>query len=213
MSGIWWALITISVGALIITNPALALASMIAGANESVKLAMSLCASYAFWLGFFSLIDKLGIAKILAKILSPVIKFLFPSATRQSSEFIALNVSANVIGLGNASTPMGIRAMSELEKDRPQCEKDSTSISHDMLTFLVLSSTSLQILPTTVLGLRATMGSTDPTSIIFPCIVATVTSTIVGVGVCKIISAIKTRKQTKKIKNSTNVVSTKSSAR
>ena len=203
MSVIWWVLTCVSIVAIIITNPSQALPVMINGANEATKLAMSLTATYALWLGFFEIVERIGVAKWLSKIVSPIIKFLFPSAGEQASELITLNVSANVLGLGNAATSIGVRAMSELENSLEQNNQkfQKESLSDDMITFLVLSATGLQILPTTMLGLRVSVGSQDPTCVLLPCVVATIVSALVGVFACKLIGWIKRKNKRVKIKN------------
>ena len=188
MKGIWWVLMVAGLGALIFTQPSAALSSMVTGANEAVKLSMSRAASYALWLGFFALIEGLGVGKLIAKIFKPIISFLFPHASERARELITLNASANVIGLGNAATPVGINAMAELEASI--VDDENNRISDDMAMLLVVSATGLQLLPTTMLGLRVSMGSENATAVLFPCVVATVCSTVIGVLACKLIALI-----------------------
>ncbi len=185
MSVIWTILMIVSLAVLIFTNPQLALKSMLSGSSNAVDLAVKLVASYAFWMGLFSLLEKLKITDFLAKILKKPIKFLFPNEDEQTEKFITMNVSANLLGLGNASTPMGINAVKNMY------EKGSFS---NVSTFLVLSATSLQILPTTVISMRVSAGSTAPMSIFIPSLVATVISTVLGITICKTIEKLKLKR-------------------
>ncbi|MBE5732162.1 MAG: hypothetical protein E7353_03905 [Clostridiales bacterium] len=185
MSAIWTILMLASLAVLIFSSPQTALKAMLDGSSNAVSLAIKLVASYAFWMGLFSLLEKLKITDFLAKILKKPIKFLFPGENEQTEKFITMNVSANLLGLGNASTPMGINAIKNMYNG-----KTSDNIS----TFIVLSATSLQILPTTVISMRVGAGSTSPMSIFVPSLIATIISTVLGVVICKIIGFLRNKK-------------------
>ena len=167
--------------AMLVVNPDGAINSMISGANNAVTLALTLLASYALWLGLFKLVDKTGISGFLARLLRHPVNFLFPGVNDKAKGYLSANIAANFLGLGNAATPMGINAA---------CEMDDKSgrATDGMIMLLVLSSTSLQLLPSTVIGLRAAKGSASPASFLPACICATVLSTIVGITLVKLIS-------------------------
>jgi spore maturation protein A len=186
MSAIWTILMLSSLAVLIFSSPQTALKAMLEGSSNAVDLAIKLVASYAFWMGLFSLLEKLKITDFLAKILKKPVKFLFPNESEQTEKFITMNISANLLGLGNASTPMGINAVKNMYKGET---------SDNISTFIVLSATSLQILPTTVISMRVNAGSTSPMSIFIPSLVATVISTVLGVLICKIIRFARNKKQ------------------
>jgi spore maturation protein A len=186
MSAIWTILMLSSLAVLIFSSPQTALKAMLEGSSNAVDLAVKLVASYAFWMGLFSLLEKLKITDFLAKILKKPVKFLFPNESEQTEKFITMNISANLLGLGNASTPMGINAVKNMYKGET---------SDNISTFIVLSATSLQILPTTVISMRVNAGSTSPMSIFIPSLVATVISTILGVLICKLIRFARNKKQ------------------
>ena len=186
MSAIWTILMLSSLAVLIFSSPQTALKAMLEGSSNAVDLAIKLVASYAFWMGLFSLLEKLKITDFLAKILKKPVKFLFPNESEQTEKFITMNISANLLGLGNASTPMGINAVKNMYKGET---------SDNISTFIVLSATSLQILPTTVISMRVSAGSTSPMSIFIPSLVATVISTVLGVLICKIIRFARNKKQ------------------
>ena len=170
-----------AIAALLFTNPDAAIAAMTAGATESVSLAISLVALYAFWLGFFALLDKLKISDFIAKLLKKPMRFLFKNVDEKTEKYITMNVSANLLGLGNAATPMGINAMNGLSRDK-------TFATSDMIMMIVISATSLQLLPSTVIGMRASHGSVSPASFLPASIVATVLSTAIGILLVKLCS-------------------------
>lgn len=184
MSVIWTILMVVSLAVLIFTRPQDALKAMLKGSTAAVDLAVKLVATYAFWMGLFSLLEKLRITDVLAKILRKPIRFLFPGESEQTEKFITMNVSANLLGLGNPATPMAINAVKGMYERG----------AHDNITtFLVLSATSLQILPTTVISMRVTAGSVSPMSIFIPSLIATVISTVLGVTICKVIEKLKAK--------------------
>lgn len=188
MAIIWLIMLAVSLGLMIFTDPSAAVSSMIDGAHGAVELSLNLMALYAFWLGFFSLIERLGLSRGLERLLRPVISRLFPSCDYETRKFITMNVSANLLGLGNAATPMAISAINRMDTGD---EKAST----DMIMLTVISATSLQILPTTVIGMRATAGSANPADFLFPSLVATVLSTAIGIIGVKLCSKIFDRKK------------------
>ncbi len=188
MAIIWLIMLAASLGLMIFTNPAAAVNAMVDGAHGAVELSLNLLALYAFWLGFFSLIEKLGLSRVLERLLRPVISRLFPSSDAETRKYITMNVSANLLGLGNAATPMAITAINRMDTGDKRA-------STDMIMLTVISATSLQILPTTVIGMRATAGSANPADFLFPSLVATVLSTLIGIIGVKLCSKIFDRKK------------------
>lgn len=179
MNLIWNVLLISALAVLIIKNPQTALRAMLQGSENAVSLALKLVASYAFWLGFFSLLEKLKITDFIAKLLKKPIKFLFPNESEETEKFITMNVSTNLLGLGNASTPMGINAVKNMYGGK---------VTDNISTFIVLSATSLQIIPSSVISMRISADSASPMSIFFPSLIATVTSTVLGIIICKLIA-------------------------
>lgn len=172
--------------AMLVYNPDGAINSMVGGANDAVSLALTLLASYSLWMGLFALVDKIGLGGVIARILRAPVNFLFPNSSPEAKKFVSGNIAANFLGLGNAATPMGISAASEMD--------DGSGIAGtDAIMLVVLSSTSLQLLPSTVIGLRAAKGSASPAAFLPACLVATVLSTLVGVTLVKLISFAKKR--------------------
>lgn len=183
MNVLWTIIMIAGIIAMLLVNPDGAINSMISGANNAVTLALTLLASYALWLGLFKLVEKTGISGFLTKLLRRPVNFLFPGVNDKAKGYLSSNIAANFLGLGNAATPMGINAVCEMD------DKNGRA-TDGMIMLLVLSSTSLQLLPSTVIGLRAAKGSLSPASFLPACICATVLSTIVGITLVKLISFI-----------------------
>ncbi len=183
MNALWTIIMIAGIIAMLLVNPDGAINSMISGANNAVTLALTLLASYALWLGLFKLVEKTGISGFLTKLMRRPVNFLFPGVNDKAKGYLSSNIAANFLGLGNAATPMGINAVCEMD------DKNGRA-TDGMIMLLVLSSTSLQLLPSTVIGLRAAKGSLSPASFLPACICATVLSTIVGITLVKLISFI-----------------------
>ncbi|MBQ0017047.1 MAG: hypothetical protein KBT30_00265 [Clostridiales bacterium] len=150
------------------------------GAGEkAVNLCISLISIYAIWLGILELVEKSGLNKVIAKLLSPLIKFLFGNQPEEVKNELAVNLSANMLGMGNASTPSGIKAMQMLDDKSGKATKP-------MIMLMLINSMSLQIIPTTLIGMRIASGSTDPTNIIFPILITSFVSTFIGVFMVKL---------------------------
>ena len=192
MNIFWLIMMLASMLVLLIVNPSAMLSEMIGASTEALELCIELCAVYVVWLGFIELIDASGLSKKLAKLLRPLIKRIFKIDNEETEKLIALNISANMLGVGNAATPMGIRAMQALD--------DKTGKANfAMIMLVVINATSIQLLPTTVIGLRASAGSENSADIILPTLIVTVITTIMGIllvhGIEKLRQKLKGRKK------------------
>lgn len=163
------------------------------GALEATREAVSLCitmlGAVAFWVGLMEIADKAGLIEKWKRGLCPVLKLLFPrlDLEGEAAGFIATNLIANILGLGWACTPAGLKAMEaleEVEKKRLHVDKLSRA-SKEMCTFLIVNISSLQLIPVNMIVYRTQYGSVNPTSIIMPAIVATSISTVAGVVFAK----------------------------
>ena len=179
MNKIWLIMLISGISTLLFINPAGVLEAVTNGAQSSVNLSIRLVALYAFWLGFFALLEKTGVSKVLSRLLRPLVKFLFPEAADDTKKFVTMNMSANILGLGNAATPMAIKAINSMDDG-------SGKASLNMMMLVVISATSLQLLPTTIIGLRADHGSATPADFLPASIVATLVATIIGVTLLKL---------------------------
>ncbi|SMO41279.1 nucleoside recognition domain-containing protein [Melghirimyces algeriensis] len=149
------------------------------GAKEGVAVCIGLISVLVFWLGMMRIAQDAGLLKKLASVLHPVARFLFPNIPRDhpAMGYILSNMSANLFGLGNAATPMGLKAMEELQKLNP----DKKTATPAMCTLLALNTSSLTLIPTTIIGIRMEYGSVNPTEIIGTTIFATCCSTVMAI--------------------------------
>lgn len=151
--------------------------------EESVMTVLKLIGPMSLWLGIMKLAEEAGLVKILAHLFKPLARFLFPKVPTDHPALgaIMMNFSANLLGLGNSATPLGIKAMNELQK----LNNNSSRASDAMCTFLVINTSSLTLIPTTILALRISADSNQVTSIIGTTLFATAASTVIGLLVNK----------------------------
>lgn len=155
---------------------------------DSTKSALDICFNIlgilCMWSGFMKIAEKCGIVNKLSKLVSPVVRLLFPALPRDSDVLghIAMNMTANILGLGNVATPLGIKAMEKLQKYN--VKKDE--LSNEMMMFVVLNTASIQLIPTSVIAMRVMTGSSSPTEIVLPTILSSFISVMVGVILVKI---------------------------
>jgi spore maturation protein A len=198
---LWGFMIMIGLGYGIITGQVEALSNAaIDSAGEAVTLAVTMLGIMAMWTGLMEIARQAGLMERMTRGLYPVLHFLFPRIPdgHKASEYIAANIIANVLGLGWAATPMGLKAMKELaviERERLAKERGSDpdeveikKASDEMCTFLVINISSLQLIPVSVIAYRAQYGAVNPAAIVLPGLIATLVSTVVAVLFCKVMS-------------------------
>lgn len=153
--------------------------SIFDSAEKGVMLTFNLLSIMCFWLGIMKIIEKSGFIHLIIYFLKPIAHWLFPGVPRdhKAMNSMLMNMSANLLGMGNAATPFGIKAMQEMQ----QLNKKSDTATEDMCTFLAINTASLTLVPTTVIALRAATGAQNPTDIIGTTIIATSCSTVVAV--------------------------------
>lgn len=154
------------------------------GAKDAALLCVSLIGAYILWLGVLNVAKEAGLVDAIARRMRGVIRWLFPSVPPggAASGFITLNIVANMLGMGNAATPFGLKAMKELQAINP----DKTRASDAMCMFLVVNASSVQLLPLTVIALRSAAGSASPGDIVITALLATTVTTAVGITAAKI---------------------------
>ena len=158
--------------------------SILSGAELSVKVAFSLIGIMAFWLGMMKIADKCGLITIIAKLINPITKKLFNEIPEDSPAIgdIAMSFSANAFGLTNAATPIGIKAMEELQKHN----KDKNSASNAMCMFLAMNTAGFQLIPATVIAVLISIGYKNPTEIIAPTLLVTSIAFVSAIVLAKI---------------------------
>ncbi|MEG0854702.1 MAG: spore maturation protein A [Angelakisella sp.] len=161
-------------------------AASLNGCKQAVDLAITLSGSLALWGGVMKIAEKSGITKGLCSLLSPLTKgILFRRLPENSPAFaaISMNLAANLLGLGNAATPLGLAAMRELEKEAGH----PTVATREMVVFVALNTASMQLIPTTTAFLRLQMGSADPMEILVPVWISSFISVVVAVSLANIL--------------------------
>jgi len=187
MSIVWFVMILLSVVLLVFKNPSLVISELLGASASAVEYCFNLVGIYAIWLGIIEILDKSGLSDKLANLLNPAIKILFKSRNETANKYIAINMASNILGLGNAATPSGIKAMQELDD-----KTGKANFSAVML--LVINSVSIQLLPTTIISLRESAGSKSSTDIIFPIIISSIITCTFAITLVFLFNKIKRKK-------------------
>ena len=155
---------------------------------ESIKstttFILNLIGNICFWTGIMKIVSSTSILNKIQKIIDPLIKWIFPEINKNTESYnnISMNMVSNLIGLGNAATPCGLKAMEELQKENKNKEK----LSNSMIKFMLINTASLQLIPTTIIAIRTSLGSQKPSSIIFGVWLASLVSFISIIIISKI---------------------------
>lgn len=181
---IWASFIIIGILYSILTNNTELISTEIIKSTETtLNMITKIFPVMALWLGIMKIAEESNLLKKISKLLSPIMKKIFPEIpeNHESISLITTNVVANLFGLGNAGTPIGLKTMKSLQ----ELNKNKKEASHSMITFLVLNTTGLTIIPTTILSLN--MNAKNPTEIILPCFLASLSATIGGLIIDRIL--------------------------
>ena len=183
MNYIWCGMIIISIIVSVFTGTVdETINAAFEGAKSAVFTILSFAGIMCFWTGIMKVAERAGLSQKVEKLLRPVINFLFPHTGSEAKKYIAINMSANLLGMGNAATPMGIKAMECLDKEN----KNPLYASDDMCMLVVLNTTSIQLIPTTIIALRVAASSADPFSIILPIWISSLTAVLAAVFLAKL---------------------------
>lgn len=170
-------------------------------AKEAVMLCITMLGIMSFWSGIMEVGRKSGLIERMSQKMSPILRFLFPRIPKDhpAFEYIATNIIANILGLGWAATPAGLKAMEalkDLEEQRRNGEVPKRysvkplpegTANNEMCTFLIINISSLQLIPVNMIAYRSQYGSPNPMAVVGPALIATLISTIVGVAACKLL--------------------------
>ena len=178
MNAIFGVILILSTTVLLFADPEKVLSGFLAGGEKALALSLNLIVVYAVWLGVLNVFEKTGLSEKVAKLLKPANKLLFGTLPEKANDFISLNISANILGMSGATTPMGIKAIKELEKH--------SGTDYAITMFFVINATSIQLIPSSVLALRLKCGAQYPSDIILPTILATLLSSVIGVLLVKL---------------------------
>ncbi len=155
------------------------LSALQAGASDALDTVLRLSGAYLLWMGLLNVAEKAGLIRALSRLLSPVLRLLFPDAGK-AKEAISLNLAANMLGMGNAATPYGLRAMRLLDEANPH----PGVATNEMCVLLVINASCLELFPATLIGLRASFGSARPAAVVLPTLLSSLSATVVAVVLC-----------------------------
>lgn len=187
MNAIFLSLIVASIVSLLFTGPQKVLIGLNDGASKALSFSLYMLPIYAIWLGILELMEKSKLTEKLAKLLKPFIRFLFGKQDETTENLLAQNIAGNLIGVGGVATPSGIEACTLMQKENVQ-------VVPQVAMLILLNSSSLQIVPTTLLSLRQTYGSTNPSNILAPCLITSLLTTIFAVFMAKFFEKIKQKR-------------------
>ena len=153
--------------------------------KSAIELSLSLLGTICLWNGIMQIASKTRIIKFLEKILNPITKKIFPDKNKNEiiHKEITMNIIANIMGLGNAATPLGLKAMKSLQKKN----KEKNKLSNSMVMLIVLNTASIQIIPTTVIAIRSSLGSNNPAQMMVPVWISTILSASAAILFAKLL--------------------------
>lgn len=159
--------------------------SIFTSCAQTVDLTLKLFGTMCLWNGLMKIVQETSLMTKLTKFISPLMKFLFPTMKKEDKEYkeITINIIANLLGIGNAATPLGLKAMQTMQEKNPQKDR----ITDSMAMFIVLNTASIQLIPSTVIAVRASLGSVNPSQIIVPVWIATIAADVAGIIASKIL--------------------------
>lgn len=171
------------VGSIVFNNLGDLNKAILTEASSGIDLAISLAGIMALWMGIMNIAKESGLIDKIGSKLSGVMKFLFPSVPKghNAMSYMVMNIALNMLGAGNGATAFGLKAMDELQT----LNRRKDTATNDMIMFLVINISSVQIVPFTIIKMRMDMGSTNPSEIILTTLFATTVSTIVAISTCK----------------------------
>lgn len=203
MNYIWGGMIIISLIVSVFTGRVeQTAAAAVSGAGDAVNLTVSLMGIMCLWTGISKIGEDGGLLRLISKVLNPVLRVIFPKLDPDSKGFrrIVMNVVANLLGMGNAATPLGINAVTELWNENG---KKSTA-TNEMCMFVVLNTASLQLIPSTLISLRQSYGSANPGDVILPIWICEICALTAGIFMAKFLSRVWDKKTDKKMSKRIN---------
>lgn len=174
MNVVWTVVTVVSLAVLTAASPQSVLSVLVDSGSQALKTALELCGVYCLWLGVFSVAEQCRLVEKLASKLQPMNKFLYGKLPQDASEYVSLNFASNLLGVGNAATPSAVEALKRTETT------ERLSFAGTML--FVVNASGVQLIPTTVIGLRATFGSANAADIVLPNFLTTVVTATLGVA-------------------------------
>lgn len=179
MNGLFSIVFLLATLLLLFLAPESFLPTLLQGATKSATLCFSLISTYAVWLGLMNVWKDSGVTRVVSRSMQPLAKKLFKTSDPETLDAVCMNMSVNLLGISGAATPYGIKAANLLDK------ADSAEYSSSML--FVINATSIQLIPTSIIGVRTALHSVAPADIILPTLITTVFSTLLAVGLVRLL--------------------------
>jgi spore maturation protein A len=183
---VWFGLMAVALVVAAINGTAEAVTrGAVESASSAVQIAIGLVGIMTLWLGMMRIAEAAGLVTLVGRALRPLLRWLFPEvpAAHPAAGAIVLALAANMLGLNNAATPLGIKAMEELQTLNPE----KGTASNPMVTFMAVTTSGVQLIPASMIGVLAAAGSTNPTAIIAPTLIATFIGTVAAVVAAKVL--------------------------
>ena len=177
MNFVWTSVLVVGLLILIIVDPENAFSHMLQGSEKAIDLSLQLWSVYAIWLGILQIMEDTGLDKVVCRVLKPIILYLFVDVDEYTAEQIAINITSNILGMGNASTPSGINAIAGMYKGDKR-------ITGNMGVLVIFNTANIQLIPTTIIGIRILHKSVSASSIIIPTIATIAITTPVPLATC-----------------------------
>lgn len=196
LNSFWPICIIISIGFAIVTgNIDKINNSVFESAETAVNLSITLLGTMTLWSGIMEIAVNTSIIAKIEKMLKPIMSLLFPKMRNSDNEYkeICMNIIANLLGLGNAATPLGLKAMQSMQEKN----NNKNRLTDEMVMLIVINTASLQIIPTTVIAIRSSLGSSEPTKIIVPVWIATICAAITAIVITKIFIKLEKKRRVK----------------
>ena len=177
MNALFFLLFFASIVWMLFTCPGEAVAAALAGAENAVTLSIKMLAVYALWLGILGVMKRNGVAEFLSRMFRPLTRRLFKEEKEETRSLISQNLAANFLGIGSAATPLGIEAVRLMQGEK-------TDATDTTVLFIVINACGVQLLPATIIALRAQAGSATPSDILLPTVLSTLVTAVIGVTLC-----------------------------
>ena len=177
MNVLFFLLFFISAVWMLFTNPTGAVSAALGGAENAVTLSIKMLAVYALWMGVLGVMRKNGVSAFVSKLFRPLTRRLFKGESEEARSLISQNLAANFLGIGSAATPLGIEAVKLMQGER-------TDATDSTVLFIVINACGVQLLPATIIALRAQAGSASPSDVLLPTVISTLVTAAIGVTLC-----------------------------
>lgn len=166
--------------------------SIIESTKSATENSLNIIGMICFWSGIMKVAEETGMIKKISKLVNPILKILFPKLKKneEAKGFIALNMTANILGLGNVATPLGLNAMKKMQEENN--EKDT--LTDEMLMLIVINTASIQLIPTSIIAIRAAHNSANPVEVVVPILIASFTAVVTGIILVKLKCKVKIKK-------------------